>query len=82
MDERRRVRRIRVFKGAKIVANTSLHDCAVRDISSLGARLATASTDSLPDRFALALDTAGTVHACRIAWRTSTQIGIEFCRAA
>ena len=42
MDERRRVRRTRVYKSAKISMAGSLCDCIVRDISSLGARLAEA----------------------------------------
>lgn len=82
MDNRRRVPRTRVYKGATIVANASLHPCVVRDISSLGARIATAGAGSLPDRFALALNTADSVRVCRVAWRTSTQLGVEFCRAA
>lgn len=82
MDDRRRVRRNRVYKGAHIVANASLHVCVVRDISSLGARLALSDAESLPERFSLGLDTDDTVRACRVAWRTPTQVGVEFCRAA
>lgn len=48
MDDRRRVRRSRVYKGAKIETNASLHDWVVRDISALGARLAAVSANSLP----------------------------------
>lgn len=82
MNNRRRVPRSGVYKGATIVANASIHPCVVRDISSLGARIAMAGADSLPDRFSLALNTADTSRACRVAWRTSTQLGVEFCRAA
>lgn len=82
MDDRRRVRRSRIYKGAKILAGASLRDCVVRDISSLGARLAIESAGSIPDRFSLTFNTAGTERACRVAWRTSTQLGVEFCRAA
>lgn len=82
MDERRRVRRIRVYKGAKISMDESLGDCIVRDISSLGARLAIMSACSVPDRFSLTFDTARTMRACRVAWRSSTEVGVEFCEAA
>jgi hypothetical protein len=82
MDDRRRARRSRIFKGAKISVGASLCDCVVRDISSLGARLAIVGAGSIPDRFSLTFDTAGAVRACRVAWRTSTQLGVEFCRAA
>jgi hypothetical protein len=71
-----------VYKGAHIVANASLHVCVVRDISSLGARLAMSGAESLPDRFSLALNSDDTVRACRVAWRSATQVGVEFCRAA
>jgi hypothetical protein len=71
-----------VYKGAHIVANASLYACVVRDISSLGARLALSGAESFPDRFSLAMNTDDTVRGCRVAWRTSTQLGVEFCRAA
>ncbi len=78
MQERRRVRRMQVFKCAKIAVNHSLRDCVVRDISSLGARLAFVSTAYIPDRFELTFDSARTLRPCRVAWRTDTQIGVEF----
>jgi hypothetical protein len=82
MHERRRVRRTKVYKCAKIAMDGSLRDCVVRDISSLGARLALVSTCSIPDKFALTFDAAHTMRACRVAWRSATEIGVEFCEAA
>src|SRR5579863_10475565 len=82
MDERRRVRRTRVYKGAKISKDRSLGDCIVRDISSLGARLALKSPCSIPDRFWLTFDAARTMWGCRVVWRSSTELGVEFCRTA
>ena len=78
MHERRRARRVQVFKSAKIAINQSLRDCVVRDISSLGARLAFVSTAYIPDTFELTFDSAHTLRLCRVAWRTDTQIGVEF----
>jgi hypothetical protein len=78
MRERRRVRRTQVFKSAKVTMNGSLRDCVVRDISSLGARLAFVSTAFVPDNFSLTFDAAHTLRACRVAWRTGTEIGVEF----
>jgi hypothetical protein len=78
MHERRRARRVQVFKSAKIAINQSLRDCVVRDISSLGARLAFVSTAYIPDTFELTFDSAHTLRPCRVAWRTDTQIGVEF----
>ena len=82
MDERRRVRRTSVYKCAKISINGSLRDCVVRDISSLGARLALLSTSLIPDKFSLTFDAAHTMRGCRVAWRSSTELGVEFCEAA
>jgi len=82
MHERRRVRRTQVYKCAKITVHASLRDCVVRDISSLGARLALVSTAYIPDTFSLTFDDARTVRACRVAWRSTTEIGVEFCEAS
>jgi hypothetical protein len=81
MQERRRVKRIQVFKSAKIAFNGALRDCVVRDISSLGARLAFVSTAYIPDSFSLTFDAAHTLRPCRVAWRSGTQIGVEFSEA-
>jgi hypothetical protein len=78
MQERRRARRIAMFKCAKIAIHGSLRDCVVRDLSSLGARLAFVSTAYIPDNFELTFDSAHTLRPCRIAWRSDTQIGVEF----
>jgi hypothetical protein len=78
MPERRRVQRTSVFKSAKIMSNQSVRDCIVRDISKLGACLALISTTSIPDTFDLTFDAGRTLRPCRAAWRTGTQIGVEF----
>jgi hypothetical protein len=78
MRERRRVRRTQVFKSAKVSFNGSLRDCVVRDISSLGARLAFVSTAYIPEIISLTFDCARTLRACRVAWRSLTEIGVEF----
>jgi hypothetical protein len=78
MPERRRVRRTNVFKSAKIISMQSSRDCIVRDISTLGARLALISTAYVPDNFDLTFDAARTLRGCRVVWRTETQVGVEF----
>ncbi len=78
MRERRRVRRTQVFKSAKITLHGTYRDCIVRDISSLGARLAFVSTAYIPDQFSLTFDAARTLRACRVAWRSNTEVGVEF----
>jgi hypothetical protein len=69
---------VQIFKCAKIAIHGSLRDCVVRDLSSLGARLAFVSTAYLPDHFELTFDSAHTLRPCRVAWRSDTQIGVEF----
>jgi hypothetical protein len=80
MPERRRVPRTRVFKSAKIISSQSVRDCIVRDISKFGACLALIST--IPDIFELTFDAGHTLRPCRAAWRTATEIGVEFQEAS
>jgi methyl-accepting chemotaxis protein len=82
MQERRRVRRTQTYKCAKISLNGSLRDCVVRNISSLGARLALVSTAYIPDEIFLTFDNARTLRTCRVAWRSTTEIGVEFCETS
>lgn len=55
--------------------------CEVLDISEGGARLRPlmCAPDVLPDRFTLLLSSCGRVRrACRVAWRSSSQMGVQF----
>jgi hypothetical protein len=56
--------------------------CQVRDISAGGARLIVfGDTRSIPDTFNLLLDPASKVRrACRVAWRSPTELGVEFVK--
>jgi hypothetical protein len=80
MLERRRLPRTRIFAPAKVIPGRSL-DCAcvVRNITSLGALLEFQSVAVLPIVFELTFDSARTLRFCRMAWRTRTKIGVEFC---
>ena len=82
MREPRRVRRTQVFKSAKISMSGEYRDCIVRDISSLGARLAFVSTANIPERFSLTFDAARTLRNCCVAWRAQTEVGVEFQESA
>lgn len=56
--------------------------CQVRDISDGGARL-TVFTDArtIPDTFNLLLSpTAKVQRACRVAWRSGTEVGVQFLK--
>jgi hypothetical protein len=80
MIERRRVARTRVSTFAKVLVAKSpgAYDCTVRDISSLGARLEFSNATMVPNIFELTFDHAKTLRVCHVAWRTRTELGVEF----
>ncbi|HEV7277210.1 MAG TPA: PilZ domain-containing protein [Devosiaceae bacterium] len=77
-SEHRGVPRHRTLKGARIVFNggRSTIDCTVRNLSVAGAKLDVASVVGVPDSFDLAM--GDELRPCRIIWRTSGQMGVEF----
>lgn len=80
MDERRGQRRARVLKSGKIVINAKAPkiDCAIRDLSDVGARLLVpSSTFGVPHEFDLLIG-EGDRRSCRVAWRTQAAVGVEF----
>ena len=82
MLERRRAPRTQIFKSAQVTFNVTLHGCIVRDISTLGARLAFISTAGIPDNLSLTFDAAHTLRPCRVVWRTDRAMGVEFQAAS
>ena len=80
MIERRRVPRTRVSALAEVFAvkSSRAYDCTVRDISSLGARLEFRDGSMVPTLFELTFDHARTLRVCHVAWRTETELGVEF----
>jgi hypothetical protein len=56
-------------------------ECMLCDASQEGAQLQVAEPDSVPDEFTLALSSDGAARRkCRVAWRTTTQIGVKFVK--
>ena len=79
MQERRRVTRSRVLKGAKIIiGSASTIDCVVRNVTNSGARIQIANTVDLPETLDLTLDAGFTIRPCRVAWRSVTESGLQF----
>ena len=78
-SERRHDRRRKTLKSAKIVFNNnqSVFDCAVRDLSETGARLALGDLIPLPKHFKLVLHD-GMTHDCEVIRHTGTEIGVRF----
>ena len=56
--------------------------CQIRDISPGGARLSVFTDPSaIPEMFNLLLDPSAKVRrACRVAWRSRTEIGVQFIK--
>jgi|SRR5580693_1957845 hypothetical protein len=80
MLERRRITRTRIFAPAQVIPSRLLLacECTVRDITSFGARLEFRKTAVLPYVFDLTFDSARTLRACHIVWRTPNEIGVSF----
>lgn len=78
-EETRSSQRHRTLKGGKIVVNDgfSTFDCTIRNLSKTGAKLLVPSVIGIPERFGLAFDD-GRQFSCEVAWRTETEIGVQF----
>jgi hypothetical protein len=56
--------------------------CQVRDISAGGARITVfTDTQAIPETFNLLLSASSNVRrACRVAWRSPSEIGVQFLK--
>lgn len=79
MDKRHTPRR-RTFKGGKIFFNhdRSVIDCTVKNLSPDGAALLVQSVIGIPGEFNLVISSDNVSRACRVVWKTETQIGVHF----
>jgi hypothetical protein len=78
-QERRRLSRSRILKGAKLVlGKTSMLDCIVRNVTTTGARIEISSATRLPEAVGLTFDGGRTVRACQVVWRRVTSTGLKF----
>jgi hypothetical protein len=60
---------------------TPWRECTMCDVSQEGAQLQVVDVEGVPDLFVLALRADGAARRqCRVAWRTKTQIGVEFVK--
>jgi hypothetical protein len=54
-------------------------ECALSDISHIGARVNTPDSDVIPDNFMLLLAENGTARRrCRVIWRKPRELGVKF----
>ena len=79
MQERRKVTRTRVLKGAKLLlGKISVIDCVVRNITSAGAGVELPNTLDLPETMDMTFDSSHSFRRCRCVWRKLTKLGVEF----
>jgi hypothetical protein len=79
MQERRRLSRSRILKGAKLViGSSSTIDCVVRNVTNVGARIEIPNTAQLPLAVGLTFDGGRTVRECQVVWRRVTETGLKF----
>lgn len=83
-DKRRSVRR-KLGVPVKIDCGDGmpLHACILSDVSATGARLVAITAPQIPQEFDLLLaGEAGPRRHSVVVWRTDTQLGVRFVRAA
>jgi PilZ domain len=80
MEDRRRVQRTQVLKGAKMILNgrSSVLECTVRNLTNFGACLHLASPLCTPETFDLTFDSARSSRSCRVIWRNQNKLGVSF----
>ena len=78
-DERGAPRR-RTLTGGKIVYGDGAYtyDCAIREISTSGARIGIAGGIVIPKAFFLIDQKRGTAFEAELVWRNGTQAGLKF----
>ena len=79
MQERRKLTRTRVLKGAKmLLGKSSVIDCLARDLTNKGAGLDVKNTIDLPETVDLTLDAGHSIRRSRLVWRKLNKTGVEF----
>jgi hypothetical protein len=78
MSDRRLCSRRRVYKTALLIVSDKAPrlECAAKNVSQHGARMAVSTTYGIPSDFDLVIN--GVRRRCRSVWRTDTQMGVAF----
>ena len=78
-DKRKAHRRQLRYTAWVSLGPKKLQGCVVADISDSGARLGVENSKAVPTNFVLLLSASGKPkRKCRVVWRKSGQIGVEF----
>ena len=79
MTARRRATRQQTLKRGTIRAGrASGIECAVRNMSEIGALLVLDSPRTVPDQFTLLMSSDGLRRHCEVVWRFTRKIGVQF----
>jgi hypothetical protein len=79
MQERRKIARTRVLKGAKfLLGKSSVRDCVVRNLTNAGAGVEVPNTIDLPEALDLTYNDGRSSRRCRLVWRKISKTGVEF----
>jgi hypothetical protein len=79
MQERRKIARTRVLKGARfLLGKSSVRDCVVRNLTNVGAGIEVPNTIELPADLELSFSGSRTSRRCRLVWRKLNKTGVEF----
>ena len=78
--DKRKARRHRMRHDAWLMlGGAERRDCALSDISHIGARINIPDSDVIPDNFLLLLAANGTAQRrCRVIWRKPRELGVKF----
>ena len=79
-SERRKAKRQMLRYGAWLMlADGSLAECVLSDISETGARLMVDDSALVPEKFDLVLSRNGEARRhCKVVWRNPQQVGVRF----
>lgn len=78
LDKRLTPRRNMVINASVVFDNGRTEiTCFIRNLSGTGAELEFATVESIPEGFDL-LTRGHRPEHCRVVWRTSTELGVEF----
>jgi PilZ domain len=78
--DKRKARRHRMRHEAWLLLESGARcDCALSDISHIGARISIPDPDAIPDNFMLFLAENGAARRrCRVIWRRPRELGVKF----
>jgi hypothetical protein len=78
MNERREIRRQRVFKTGTIEFEGAGVDCTIRNVSPIGAGLQVANPVGIPHEITLNILTQHLSRHCYVVWRKENRLGVMF----